>query len=100
MVFLPVAALVGLVSLVQLQAVLGGGGSLPPAVVASWDNPSAQVVDELASHSVPYADPTGPVREQAAQVDDVPGRLVLPAEPGHAGRPGVDTSVTRSPPTV
>ena len=99
MVFLPVVALVGLVSLVQLQAVVGGGGQLPPAVVASWDNPT-QVVDDLASHSVSCADPAGPVREQVAVTRDVPGRLVLPPEPGRAGRPGVDTSVTRSPPTL
>jgi hypothetical protein len=100
MVFLPLVALVGLVWLVQLQAAVGGCGPLLPAVLASWDNPTTQVVDELASYSVPNADPAGPVREQVAQGGDIPARLVLPAEPEGLGRPGVDTGVTRSPPTV
>lgn len=97
-VFLSVVALVGLLSLVQLQAAVGTCGSFLRAVTVSWDNPTSQVVDELASQPVPYADPARQIREQVAQARRSQARLVLPVEPGRIGRPGLDTGVTRSPP--
>jgi len=97
---LSVVALIGLLSLVQLQAAAGACGSFLRAVTVSWDNPTTQVVDELASQSVPYADPARQIREQVVQARRAETRLVLPAETGRAGSPGVDTGVTRSPPLV
>jgi hypothetical protein len=97
-VFLSVVALVGLVSLVQLQAAVGACGTFLRAVTVSWDNPTSQIVDELASQSVPYADPAAQIRDQVAQARRSQARLVLPSETGRVGSPGVDTGVTRSPP--
>ena len=96
--FLSVVALVGLLSLVQLQAAVGACGSVLRAITVSWDNPTTQIVDELASQAVPYADPARQIREQVAQARCSEVRLVLPAEPGRVGSPRVDTSGTRSPP--
>ena len=100
MVFLPVVVLLAMVSLGELQAAVGGCSPLVRAVVASWDSPTAQAVDDLAGHSIPYPDPAGPIRAHVAQVRDAHGCHVVPAEDGRVVRPGVDTSVTRSPPTV
>lgn len=96
--FLSVVTLVALLSLAQLQAAVGACGAFLRAVTLSWDSPTSQLVDELASQSVPYADPAGQIREQVAQVRRADARLVLPAEPGRIGSPGLDTGVTRSPP--
>lgn len=96
--FLSVVALVALLSLAQLQAAVGACGAFLRAVTLSWDSPTSQLVDELASQSVPYADPAAQIREQVAQVRRAEARLVLPAEPGRIGSPGLDTGVTRSPP--
>ena len=96
--FLFVVALVGLLSLAQLQAAVGACGSVFRAAGVSWDSPTSQAADELATQSVPCADPAAQIREQADQARRSDARLVLPEQDGRIGRPGLDTGATRSPP--
>ncbi len=91
---------VALVTLAQAQAAAGACGSIFRAIVLSWDNPATQVVDELASESVPHADPGRQAREQVARAGGADARLALAEHPAIAVGQRGGARITRSPPLV
>jgi hypothetical protein len=96
LVVLSSAALLGLLALFPVPPDAGACGPSPRA--ATWDQPSAQAVDEVVSQPVGHADPAAQDRGQVGLARRFATRLGLPAEPDRTGSPGADTGFTRSPP--
>jgi hypothetical protein len=93
----------GLLSLLvvsALQASEARVSILWRASVLSWDSPATQLLDELASQGLLYADPARQAREQATVGLRPAGRLALPSAALVHGAVAVGSHLTRSPPLV
>lgn len=95
-----VPLLLGLVTVVVLQAPHASFNIIWRFTVLSFDNPATQLLDDLATDSSTYTDPTAEARESArvAAGGECHLRLVLTAP--HVFGPALDSGITRSPPVL
>ena len=89
--------LLGLLLLAGTQHVSAGLGILWRTSVVSWDHPSSQLNDEVATQGATYSDP---IRQALSALDGAAcQRLHVPSCGGVVRTLAGDSRLTRSPPT-
>jgi hypothetical protein len=94
------ALVVLLVILSQAQAACATVSIVQRVSAVSWDSPTTQQVDELASQAVPFADPAAETAACARTAAVRAGRLTAPDVRSPGQDPILGSGITRSPPAA
>jgi hypothetical protein len=95
-----VLPLLALLALAQVQQAGAHVGIIWREFVLSWDHPGTQLVEDLASQTVPTTDPTGDARGRALHAARACQPIVLAAVPPSRARLAIGARITRAPPVA
>lgn len=97
---LAILLFIALVGVAHTQATFAHLGILWRAAVLSWDNPATQLIEDLASQTVPHADSAGDLRDHTLAAARRSARVLLPAVFSRPPHPALARVISRAPPAA
>ena len=95
-----IAVLLALITLAQIQRPLAHLGIVWRVVLLSWDDPATQTPQDLATETIPQAEPGREINERMRATVQHGTSMLRPTPDRRSEHPATTGRITRSPPAA